>query len=59
MEVNNDHDFSLPMAALLRVGTSEVHEAARHNKGGIRLVNGELDKVEYVYYLMMLWHVYA
>lgn len=59
MEVNNDYDFSLPMASLLHVGTSKAHEDARHNQGGIRLVRGELDKEEYVYYLMMLWHVYT
>lgn len=59
MEVNNDYDFSLPMASLLHVGTSEVHEDARSIKGGIRLTQGELDKEEYLYYLMMLWHIYT
>jgi len=59
MEVNNEYDFSLPMASLLRVGTSEAHEAAEHSQGGVRLVKGELDKAEYVYFLMMLWHIYA
>ncbi|KAG1748568.1 hypothetical protein EDB19DRAFT_210682 [Suillus lakei] len=59
MGVNNDYDFSLPIASLLRVGTSEAHEAAEHSQGGVRLVKGELNKEEYVYFLMMLWHVYA
>ncbi|KAG1882670.1 hypothetical protein F4604DRAFT_1742151 [Suillus subluteus] len=59
MEISNDYDFSLPMASFLRIGTSEAHESARHNQGGMRLVNGELDKEEYVYFLMMLWHVYT
>jgi hypothetical protein len=59
MEVNIDYDFSLPMSSLLQVGTSEVHEDARHVKGGIRLVQAELDKEEYLYYLMMLWHIYT
>lgn len=59
MEVSNDYDFSLPMASLLRIGTSKAHEAAEHSQGGVRLVKGELDKEEYVYFLMMLWHVYA
>lgn len=58
MEVNNDYDFSLPMASLLRVGTSKAHESAENSQGGVRLVKGELDKEEYVYFLMMLWHVY-
>lgn len=59
MEVNNDYDFSLPMASLLRAGTSKAHESAEHSQGGVRLAKGELDKQEYVYFLMMLWHVYA
>ncbi|KAG1843007.1 hypothetical protein DFJ58DRAFT_907459 [Suillus subalutaceus] len=59
MEISNDSDFSLPMASFLRIGTSEAHESARHNQGGMRLVSGELDKEEYVYFLMMLWHVYT
>lgn len=58
MKVNNDYDFSLPIASLLRAGTSEAHEAAENSQGGVRLVKGELDKEEYVYFLMMLWHVY-
>ncbi|KAG2066320.1 heme oxygenase-like protein [Suillus decipiens] len=58
MGANNDYDFSLPMASLLRVGTSQAHEAAEHSQGGVRLVKGELDKEEYVYFLMMMWHVY-
>ncbi|KAG1766175.1 heme oxygenase [Suillus occidentalis] len=32
------------MSSLLHVGTSEAHEDARHIKGGIRLVQGELNK---------------
>ncbi|KAG2362940.1 hypothetical protein BDR07DRAFT_1405540 [Suillus spraguei] len=59
MEANNDYDFSLSMASLLRVGTSQAHEAAEHSQGGVRLVKGELDKEEYVYFLMMMWHVYT
>jgi heme oxygenase len=58
MQVNNEYDLSLPMAALLRIGTSRAHEDAENSQGGVRLVKGELDKEEYVYFLMMLWHIY-
>jgi heme oxygenase len=60
MEANciNEHDLSLPIDSLLRVGTSKAHEDAENSQGGVRLVKGELDKEEYVYFLMMLWHIY-
>ncbi|OAX44352.1 heme oxygenase-like protein [Rhizopogon vinicolor AM-OR11-026] len=57
-EVNNEYDLSLPISSLLRVGTSKAHEDAENSQGGVRLVKGELDKEEYVYFLMMLWHIY-
>lgn len=58
MEVNNEYDFSLPIASLLRIETAKIHDNAQNSEGGVRLVKGELDKEEYVYYLMMLWHIY-
>lgn len=51
-------DFSLPLATLLREGTRKAHEDAEHSQGAALLVTGQLDKEEYVRYLMMLWHVY-
>lgn len=56
-EVNNDNDFSLPMATLLRIGTSKAHDEV-NSLGGIRLLRGELDKEEYVCFLMILWYIY-
>ncbi|KAH7927808.1 heme oxygenase-like protein [Leucogyrophana mollusca] len=52
------HDLTLPMASLLRTGTSVAHREVERSQGGIWLTKGELDKAEYVRYLMMLWHIY-
>jgi heme oxygenase (biliverdin-producing, ferredoxin) len=51
-------DFSLPLATLLRTGTASAHEGAENTQGAGLLTRGELDKEEYVRFLMMLWHVY-
>ncbi|OBZ71509.1 Heme oxygenase 2 [Grifola frondosa] len=53
-----DLDLSLPIATLLRVGTAAAHERAEHSEGAGWLTRGELDKEEYVRFLMMLWHIY-
>ncbi|OCH92604.1 hypothetical protein OBBRIDRAFT_726413 [Obba rivulosa] len=52
-------DFSQPMATLLRLGTAQAHEKAEHSQGAGWLTRGELDRSEYVRFLMMLWHVYS
>jgi heme oxygenase (biliverdin-producing, ferredoxin) len=49
-------DLSLPLANLLRTGTATAHADAE--KGARWLARGELDKDEYIRFLMMLWHVY-
>ena len=51
-------DFSLPLAELLRKGTAIAHEEAEKSQGAAWMVRGELDREEYVRFLMMLYHVY-
>lgn len=51
-------DYSQPIADLLRQGTAAAHEKAEHSEGAGYLTRGELDKEEYVRFLMMLYHVY-
>ncbi|KAI0670880.1 hypothetical protein C8Q78DRAFT_1069604 [Trametes maxima] len=51
-------DLSLPVADILRKGTAAAHERAEHSQGAKWLARGELDKEEYVRFLMMLWHIY-
>ena len=51
-------DLSEPIASLLRAGTAEAHEKAEHSQGAAWLTRGELDRDEYVRFLMMLYHVY-
>ena len=51
-------DYSQDIATLLRLGTAAAHDKAEHSEGAGWLVRGELDKEEYVRFLMMLYHVY-
>ena len=51
-------DLSQPAANILRQVTAEAHERAEHSQGAKWLARGELDKEEYVRFLMMLWHIY-
>jgi hypothetical protein len=51
-------DTSLPISTLLREGTKVAHEKAEKSEGAAWLLRGELDREEYVRFLMMLWHVY-
>ncbi|THH20583.1 hypothetical protein EW146_g797 [Bondarzewia mesenterica] len=53
-----DLDLSLPIATLLRLSTAAAHETINHSAGAEWLTRGELDKEEYVRFLIMLWHVY-
>ena len=48
----------LTSSEILREGTHAAHERAEHSKGAQWLARGELDKQEYVRFLMMLYHVY-
>ena len=51
-------DYNQPLATLLKLATTAVHERAEHSQGAGWLTRGELDKEEYVRFLMMLYHVY-
>ncbi|EJC99021.1 heme oxygenase-like protein [Fomitiporia mediterranea MF3/22] len=51
-------DYTQPLATLLKLATSAAHESAEHSQGAGWLTRGELDKEEYVRFLMMLYHVY-
>ena len=53
-----DMDYSQPLATLLKAATATAHERAEHSQGAAWLTRGELDKEEYVRFLMMLFHVY-
>ncbi|TFK52511.1 heme oxygenase [Heliocybe sulcata] len=51
-------DYSQPVSDLLRTGTHDAHVSLEHSKGAGWLVRGELDRDEYVRFLIILWHVY-
>ncbi|KAL5482911.1 hypothetical protein ACEPAI_9506 [Sanghuangporus weigelae] len=56
--VNGNIDYTQPLATLLKVATTAAHEQAEHSLGAGWLTRGELDKEEYIRFLMMLYHVY-
>ena len=60
MTASNEHtiDYKQPLASVLKAATAVAHESAEHSQGASWLTRGELDKDEYVRFLMMLWHVY-
>ena len=51
-------DYSQPLATLLRTETAAAHEEAEHSQGAGWLTRGELDKEEYIRFLVMLYNVY-
>lgn len=51
-------DYSLPLATSLKTATEAAHETASTSQGAGWLTRGELDKEEYIRFLMMLYHVY-
>lgn len=51
-------DYNMPLATLLREGTRLAHDTVAMSPGAKLLLGGELDKEEYIRYIMMLWHVY-
>ncbi|KAH8113499.1 heme oxygenase-like protein [Phellopilus nigrolimitatus] len=55
---NAQIDFTQPLASVLKVATSVAHERAEQSQGAGWLTRGELDKDEYIRFLMMLFHVY-
>jgi heme oxygenase len=58
MGASAETDLQQPLSALLRAGTKAAHERAEKSTGAAWLLRGELDREEYVRFLMMLWHVY-
>jgi heme oxygenase (biliverdin-producing, ferredoxin) len=59
MATIHEVDYDVPVSTLLRVETAEAHSAAETSAGAGYLVRGQLDKEEYVRFLMMLWHIYS
>lgn len=51
-------DLSLPLSDVLREGTKKAHEEVEVSPAAAAMLRGELDKEEYIRFLMMLWHIY-
>ncbi|KAJ7937601.1 hypothetical protein B0H13DRAFT_2302761 [Mycena leptocephala] len=51
-------DLSLPLSNVLRESTQMPHEDAEVSAAATMMLRGELDKEEYIRFLMMLWHIY-
>ncbi|KAJ7367284.1 hypothetical protein DFH08DRAFT_679629 [Mycena albidolilacea] len=51
-------DLSQPLSDVLREGTKKAHEEVEVSPAAAAMLRGELDKEEYVRFLMMLWHIY-
>ncbi|GJE99873.1 heme oxygenase [Phanerochaete sordida] len=58
MAVITEIDYSLPISVLLKTETAAAHEEAEHSQGAGWLTRGELEKDEYIRFIMMLYHVY-
>lgn len=58
MSATSHTDYSQPIATLLRTETAAAHEEAEHSQGAGWLTRGELDKEEYIRFLIMLHYVY-
>lgn len=48
-----------PAGSILKTGTAKLHDEIGKSKGASHLTKGELDREEYVRYLMMFWHIYT
>jgi heme oxygenase (biliverdin-producing, ferredoxin) len=51
-------DYSQPISFLLKMGTSDVHEASHRSEGAVQLIDGRLTVEQYILYLQMLHRVY-
>ncbi|KAK7048632.1 hypothetical protein R3P38DRAFT_2870549 [Favolaschia claudopus] len=51
-------DLSSALVDVLREGTKKVHEEVEVSPAAAAMLRGELDKEEYIRFLMMLWHIY-
>ena len=52
-------DMTQPAGSILKTGTAKLHDEIGKSEGARHLTKGELDREEYVRYLMMFWHVYT
>ena len=52
-------DMTQPAGTILKTGTAKIHDEIQKNRGGSWLAKAELDREEYIRYLMMFWHVYT
>lgn len=51
-------DMTQPASSILKTGTLRIHEEVERSKGASYLAKGELDREEYIRFLMMFWHIY-
>lgn len=47
-----------PISSILKAGTAKIHREVEKSKGANYLAKGELDREEYIRYLMIFWHIY-
>ncbi|KAF8518547.1 heme oxygenase-like protein [Hysterangium stoloniferum] len=55
----NGVDLSEEVSDLLRKETRAAHKNADNTEAAVSLARGDLDKDEYIRYLIILWHVYS
>ncbi|KAF8520916.1 hypothetical protein BU17DRAFT_88485 [Hysterangium stoloniferum] len=55
----NGVDLSEEVSDLLRKETRAAHKNAENTEAAVWLARGDLDKDEYIRYLIILWHVYS
>ena len=51
-------DMTQPASSILRAGTINIHDEISKSETAEYLTKGQLDREDYVRYLMMLWHIY-
>ncbi|KAF9783502.1 hypothetical protein BJ322DRAFT_1157114 [Thelephora terrestris] len=51
-------DMTQPASSILRAGTIKMHDEISKSETATYLTKGELDREDYIWYLMMLWHIY-
>ncbi|KAJ7860997.1 hypothetical protein B0H14DRAFT_554548 [Mycena olivaceomarginata] len=51
-------DLSMPLSDVLRESIRMAYEDAEVSPAATTMLRGELDKEEYIRFLMMLWHIY-
>ena len=59
MVVVQQTDYSQPLSVLIKEATMAAHDTVASSPSAGWLTRGELDKEEYIRFLMMLYHVYT